>query len=136
MITAQQLSSLIGQRIEDPKVQKVLSEIPGQGKRSVNDDWVYHTYKDFGLELVEEEDTGRITGIFLRAKKTRARGTYRGEIPERLSVNMTQAEIRKALGAPDQENGPSEDQWDKGSYRLGVIFDKRGEVDSFYLSAV
>lgn len=133
--TATDLTSIIGQEMKDASIQKVLAKVPGPSKREKSDDTVYYTYKDFGLEVVEDADTGRIASLFLRPKG-RSNQEYGGELPEKLSFGMSQPQIRATLGDPDKENGPAEDQWDRGAYRLGVKFDKKGRVEFIYLSAM
>lgn len=133
--TAAELTRLIGQQMKDPKAQGVLTQIPGRGKREKNDDDIYHTYRDGGLEVVEDADSGRVATMFLHAK-SRSFKEYSGELPESIGFGMTRQEVRAALGEPDKENGTREDQWDRGPYRLGVKYAAQGNIEFIYISAL
>jgi hypothetical protein len=134
MLTAKDLESLIGQKLSDAKVQKVLAKIPAKGTKKKDDDVYYHTYKDYGLELVEDADTGRIASIFVHSK-SKPFAQYGGELPHKLDWSMSQDDVRAELGDPDQENGKEEDQWHRGRHRFGAKF-KKGKLDFFYYSAM
>lgn len=132
---ANELTQLIGQRFKDQTVQDVLAKVPGRSKREKDDDDIYHTYRDGGLELVEAASSGRIAGLFLHAKG-RSYKEYPGELPESLNFGMSRQEIRVVLGEPDKENGTREDQWDRGLYRLGVKYSAQGKIEFIYFSAM
>lgn len=133
MLKAKDLEELIGQKVTDAKAQKIIAKIPVPGKRKKDDDY-YHTYEAYGLEFVESAGSGRVMGIFMHAKH-RKFAQYGGELPKKLDWSMTQDEVRGILGDPDQENGPDEDQWHYGKFRLGVEF-KKGKILNFYYSAL
>jgi hypothetical protein len=134
MLTAKDLETLIGKKLTDTKAQQVLAKIPGPAKKKKNDETYYHTYGAYGLELVEDASSGRVSGIFLnRARKPFKQ--YAGELPFKLDWTMSQRDVREILGDPDQENDDDEDQWHRGRYRFGVKFEK-GKVDFFYYSAM
>jgi hypothetical protein len=133
MLKAKDLEDLIGQKVTDAKAQKVIAKIPVPGKRKKDDDY-YHTYEGYGLQFVEDRSSGRVASIFLYPKAKRF-AQYGGELPKKLAWSMSQDDIRALLGDPDQENGPEEDQWHYGRFRLGVKFSK-GKIAFFYYSAM
>src|SRR5262245_38671314 len=107
MLKAKDLESLIGQKVTDAKAQAIIAKIPVAGKKKKEDGRYYHTYEGYGLLFIQDEDSGRVTTIFLHPKAKKF-AQYGGELPNKLSWTMTQDELRKVLGEPDQENGPEE----------------------------
>lgn len=136
MLTTSDLEAMIGQPINTTEVEAILNTVPGKKKREKDGDDVYHTYRDYGLVIVEDVETKRISGIFLEAK-SRSSAEYGGEAPHGILFAHTKADVRSNLGEPDKENGENEDQWDRGRFRFGVIYDrKKGTVSNLYYSAL
>jgi hypothetical protein len=136
MLTVKDLEKLVGKKLNDPTAQKVFAKIPGRSKRVKDGDQYDHTYRDYGLGLVEQLDS-RVSTVFLYAKD-RSIAEYQGEMPEGLTMKMTYdevlAKLTPKLGEPDKE-WEFMLQWDRGLYRLSVNFERK-KISTISLSAM
>ncbi len=117
------LQQIVGQSISSPSVTSFTAGLNEAVKTSSDDEGRtdYYVYKRAGVELVADAASSRITTVFL---KNLGGVTYAGALPYGLRFEMSRADVRALMRAPDlADDDLGFDAWEEGDYRLRVEYE-------------
>ncbi|MBC7957500.1 MAG: hypothetical protein H7Y33_16720 [Cytophagales bacterium] len=130
-----------GKSQDDADLKTALAAVGVKKIPKLDDDetFVQIELKGQGLELIltdeailkeiEDQDLGEgpliVSGVLAKLGKSQGRDLYTGALPSGITVAMSQAEMRKLLGKP-QESDIDVDIWKKGGVEISVDYTKGG----------
>ncbi|MBL0726379.1 hypothetical protein [Piscinibacter sp. HJYY11] len=134
-------TKLFGKSQDDPDLKAALAaagvkKIP---KLDEDETFVQIELKGHGLELIltdeailkelDDQDLGEgpliASGLLAKLGKTHGRDLYKGPLPSGLTAALSQADVRKLLGQPD-DHDIDVDIWKKDGLELSVDYTKGG----------
>jgi hypothetical protein len=135
------LTKLLGKSQDDPDVKIALAAagVKKMPKLDEDETFVQIELKGHGLELIltdeaalkqlDDQDLGEgpliVSGVLAKLGKSQGRDLYKGALPSGITAVMSQAEMRKLLGKPD-ESDIDVDIWKKGGVEISVDYTKGG----------
>ena len=117
------LSSLLGQRIDDAGVAKYLKNVDPNTKLSLSrtKDPRFIS-KAGGLVVYAEKKMSRITDLFFYSEGHEGYSQYAGPLPHGITFAMPRAEVKKRVGKKEAFEYPDQDTWDQDDVRLIVEY--------------
>jgi hypothetical protein len=123
------LPGLLGRRIDDPTVLAFLHDVDPATDVARNDEgelrWISYPA---GMVVYSDDESARITTVFLYAEGHEGAGRYRGPLPYGLDFAMSQEQVRASLPRPPDFAGDGYDSWDWDDHRLVVDYRGTGTI--------